>query len=135
MRGDRNTNPLAEGASSAVHEALRTGRLRRPTTCQRCGGPGVKSKDGRFPIQAHHEDHRRKLDIVWLCSKCHFRAEKSHWGERNPRAILTTKAVKEIRGYLLAKRFSHRQLAVTYGVSMPTISAISTGRNWRNVKP
>ena len=35
----------------------------RPEACQRCG------KECR--TQAHHDDHSKPLDVMWLCPVCH----------------------------------------------------------------
>ena len=50
-------------ARKALSEAVRTGRLQRPEVCERCGGSG--------PIEGHHADYSRPLDVEWLCVPCH----------------------------------------------------------------
>lgn len=47
-----------------VKEAVRTGRLIRPTKCPRCG-------EQRLKIHAHHIDYTKPLDVEWMCSRCH----------------------------------------------------------------
>jgi ribosomal protein S27AE len=62
-------NPAARPklqARDAVREALRDGRLTRQP-CSECGAAKA---------QAHHDDYTRRLDIVWLCAKCHARTHK-----------------------------------------------------------
>jgi hypothetical protein len=59
-------------ARNSVGMALRSGKLRRPTICQHCGGPG--------PIQSHHHrgyDRKYWRDVVWLCAECHRSADAS----------------------------------------------------------
>jgi hypothetical protein len=51
-------------AQRAVFEAVKYGRLVRPTTCELCG------HEGR--IQAHHEDYDQPLVVRWLCAPCHY---------------------------------------------------------------
>jgi hypothetical protein len=54
-------------------------------------------------------------------------------GAANPRAKLTEDDVREIRR--LSKNGKMlRELAVAYSVSIPTIAAIRSGRNWSHVK-
>lgn len=50
-------------ARNAVSNALRDGRINRPSECERC--------DNSLPLHAHHEDYSRPLDVVWLCVGCH----------------------------------------------------------------
>lgn len=49
-------------ARSSVYEATKRGRLAK-LPCRVCG-----STSG---IEAHHEDHTKKLDVIWLCQKHH----------------------------------------------------------------
>lgn len=52
-------------ANRAVNNAIRGGKLTRPTTCESC-------KKRRF-VHGHHEDYiNRPLDIDWLCRECHI---------------------------------------------------------------
>lgn len=55
-------------ARTAVSNALKAGRLVRPTTCSRCGGPR--------PQAHHHMGYARehRLAVEWLCPKCHAAA-------------------------------------------------------------
>lgn len=65
-------------------------------------------------------------------------------GEANGRALLTEQQVREIvatyqregRRLRAVPRvgLTRRQLADRYGVSVPTIDAILSGRNWRHIK-
>lgn len=56
-------HPLAAKAHRLVKEALLSGRLLMPDTCDLCGQPG----SGTF----HHEDYTRPLWGQTLCHKCH----------------------------------------------------------------
>lgn len=56
-------NPEKTRAHRAVRSAVRSGRLTPPEACADCG----ESK----PLQAHHEDYAKLLDVEWLCSLCH----------------------------------------------------------------
>lgn len=59
----KERNPQITKAYNAVQYALRTGELKRPITCQMCGGT--------CKPQAHHSDYNKPLDVQWLCIKCH----------------------------------------------------------------
>lgn len=57
----RKRNPDKYRARTAVHNALRDGKLlRRP--CEECGCKKT---------QAHHHDYSKPLEVRWLCFKCH----------------------------------------------------------------
>lgn len=61
-------------ARSRYSKALRDGELTRPSVCSRCGGDG-----GDKPIEGHHPDYWKPLDVVWLCRTCHV---DEHRGDR-----------------------------------------------------
>lgn len=61
-----------EAASSALNYAIRTGRVRRPDGCERCGVVG--------PVQGHHRDYQKPLLVEWLCRCCHRREHVAHPG-------------------------------------------------------
>lgn len=50
-------------ATASVYKAVKSGRLVRPTSCERCGK--------KCRPQAHHHDYTKRLDVSWVCSKCH----------------------------------------------------------------
>lgn len=66
----RARNPVAAWAHGATASAIRRGLIERKP-CEVCGNPQT---DG------HHPDHRKPLDVVWLCRK-HHKAE--HRAQRN----------------------------------------------------
>lgn len=68
VRAARARNPAKFRARDAVKKAIRTGRLKRPATCADCGARGR--------LHAHHEDYERRLDVTFLCTKCHLRGHR-----------------------------------------------------------
>ena len=66
FRSWSKSHPLASNAHRLVKEALRSGRLLMPDTCDRCG----EQDSGTF----HHEDYARPLWGQTLCHKCHREA-------------------------------------------------------------
>lgn len=58
-----NKRPHFTAAHNAVSRAIRAGKIIRPEKCDRC--------DTTYNIQAHHDDHSRYFDIMWLCQSCH----------------------------------------------------------------
>lgn len=59
----RERNPEKVAAWRAVQEAVRTGELMVPDACERCGSDG--------PLDAHHADYSKPLEVEWLCKPCH----------------------------------------------------------------
>jgi hypothetical protein len=76
--GDRRDKMLADAAERAkktpekrtahyaVNNAVRDGRLLKPSACSRCGREGVR-------LEGHHDDYSKPLDVVWMCCRCHRR--------------------------------------------------------------
>jgi hypothetical protein len=60
----REMNPEKYKAHTAVHNAVRDGRLEKPDRCAHCHTAEVS-------IHGHHEDYSKPLDVVWLCAPCH----------------------------------------------------------------
>lgn len=58
-------------AQNIAEQAIASGALIRPRLCESCLTEGLAFRDGRSPIQAHHPDYNRPLDVMWLCQPCH----------------------------------------------------------------
>jgi 5-methylcytosine-specific restriction endonuclease McrA len=70
-------NPIKQPARMAVFRAIKSGRLIKPPKCQLCGNTGR--------IEAHHFAGYSKehyLDVEWLCSECHHRADNPEFAVR-----------------------------------------------------
>lgn len=65
----RLCNPDKHSAVKIVSQALKTGKLVKPKSCEDC-----KNDDSN--LEAHHTDYAKPLDVVWLCSRCHKEADK-----------------------------------------------------------
>jgi transposase-like protein len=79
----------ADWAHNKVEKAIARGELVRPATCEACAGPGTPYRDGRSPIQAHHDDYNKPLDVRWLCQPCHH-----EWHKNNEPIPLAGEVVK-----------------------------------------
>lgn len=51
-------------ARTALNKALAQGRILRPSRCEMCGEPSR--------VQGHHHDYEQRLNVTWLCRKCHY---------------------------------------------------------------
>lgn len=65
-------------ANNLLEVAIRQGVLKRPKRCQTCNGKGKPFADGRAPIQGHHCDYNKPLEVMWLCQKCHHTWHRSN---------------------------------------------------------
>lgn len=50
-------------AHRLVEYALKRGAMRKPPRCDQCGARG--------PVEAHHDDYTKPLEVRWLCDLCH----------------------------------------------------------------
>lgn len=51
-------------AHTIVSRAVQRGDIQKPIRCEKCNKYSER-------LQAHHYDHSKPLDVVWLCSYCH----------------------------------------------------------------
>lgn len=65
----RAKHPEKAAAHDAVFDALRGGRLVRPSVCDQCG---VVCRP-----QGHHDDYTKPLSVRWLCRPCHRIADRA----------------------------------------------------------
>ena len=65
-------------ARNALSNAVRDGRIRKPSRCTECGAGGR--------IHGHHIDYYKPLAVRWLCSTCHRRAHAPHPDRVKPSA-------------------------------------------------
>lgn len=66
QRKQRQLNPYKYLARNTTLREIKRGNLTK-LPCEVCGNKKV---------EAHHEDHRKPLDVKWLCKKHHFEADK-----------------------------------------------------------
>lgn len=64
-------NTIKKAASTMVGNAVRDGRLIKPSSCEKCGNEPKR-------LHGHHDDYAYPLIVRWLCSKCH-----REWHEEN----------------------------------------------------
>lgn len=69
-------HPGREKANRAVRKAIQTGRLVKPSCCQRCAQSKKPSE-----LDGHHSDYSKPLEVVWLDRQCHVDTHKEERGE------------------------------------------------------
>jgi len=67
-------------ARRLVRAAVIAGELEPPEVCDSCGTVPGPTRDGRRPLDAHHDSYalERLLDVRWLCRACHVRWHAVH---------------------------------------------------------
>ena len=59
----RKRDPLKVKARETLRNAVRDGRIEKPSQCVMCSTVG--------PVEGHHTDYSKPLDVEWLCQRCH----------------------------------------------------------------
>lgn len=59
----RQKNKEKYNVKDFVRRAIKSGKLHKPKLCEFCFQPK--------PLQGHHEDYSKPLDVKWLCAGCH----------------------------------------------------------------
>lgn len=57
-------NQIKNQARALVNHSLRDGKIVKPFVCENC-------KEEK-PLEAHHHDYEKALDVAWLCKTCHW---------------------------------------------------------------
>ncbi len=70
-------DPVKRAARVAVGNALRDGKLLRPTQCDVCATPCTP--------HGHHDDYTKPLDVIWCCTACHGLIH-AYWRAQDRRA-------------------------------------------------
>jgi hypothetical protein len=63
VRKWRQNNPDKYKAHITLNNAVRSGKVVKPTCCSKC------NKEGR--IEGSHDDYNKPLEVEWLCRQCH----------------------------------------------------------------
>jgi hypothetical protein len=63
VRDYRARNPEKYKAHRALNNAVRDGKIVKPTHCTKCGKETT--------LHGHHHDYAQPLNVEWLCPACH----------------------------------------------------------------
>jgi predicted DNA-binding protein YlxM (UPF0122 family) len=88
-------NKAAHNARMTIKYAIRRGRLIKPKTCQRC--------ETKRPLEAHHPDYNKPLEVLWLCISCHNLIHPHHNNVHGTRERAFAMQVKRDTGYELKR--------------------------------
>lgn len=58
-------NRHKKNAQNTLNKAVYRGRIQRPSQCSQCHHVSEQ------PIEAHHADYGKPLEVEWLCKTCH----------------------------------------------------------------
>jgi hypothetical protein len=56
--------PERDKARTALNNAVRDGRVQKPSLCERCLLPHTQ-------LHGHHSNYSQPLNVAWLCPVCH----------------------------------------------------------------
>lgn len=124
-----NIEELVKRAHTSVRRAIESGVLYRPEECETCGCKPGRATDGRARIHAHHNDHSRPLEVVWLCPKCHRKITPLAQGSRSSTAKISEKDALAI----FDDPRTSRRIAADYGINQTTVCRIKSGKHWGHV--
>ena len=60
-------SPEKRAAHVILGNAVRDGRVEKPSVCEKCGCFEPNSRK----IHAHHEDYAFPMNVIWVCAMCH----------------------------------------------------------------
>lgn len=63
VKAYRSRNPARYQAHNLVNNAVRDGKLHKPSNCEACNKTAA--------LHGHHCDYNKPLDVMWLCNPCH----------------------------------------------------------------
>lgn len=123
-------------ARRKVRTEIEAGRISKPDACERCGGVGPTSSDGRSTIHAHHHDYDLPVDVEWLCASCHRQETPlpsvigaPSFGSKNGQSRFTEAQVIEARR-LRGDGLSYPKIAKYFGRSVSATFDAVNGKTW-----
>ena len=128
----REDNRDKIAAHTALQSAIDAGVIERPDRCERCGRLCTP--------HGHHGDYSRKLDVEWVCRKCHAAIHGTPTadptamarGEHNHFHKLKRDEVLKIRA-LCANGESQSSVARRFGITQGAVSFIVLRKTWAHV--
>lgn len=100
-----NDSPIREAklrAQAAVRQAVKTGKIKKPTNCERCGR--------MVELQGHHDDYAKPLEVEWICRQCHAAEHR----DPEPEWVIAARV-------LLERGISYKEIGELLGKTRQTI--------------
>ena len=69
-------NPIKKAAQTMVGNAVRDGKLHKPSVCELCGTHSNR-------LHGHHDDYAKPLEVRWLCAWCHNKWHRENGEVKN----------------------------------------------------
>lgn len=69
-RRESRKDPLHARVRRKLQRAAQAGKVVRPDACSQCDAVG--------PVEGHHADYGRPLDVEWLCPACHGQRHRKY---------------------------------------------------------
>jgi hypothetical protein len=57
-----------QNARANLYYNVQKGKVIKPSKCQKCRK--------KAPLEAHHKDYSKPLDVIWVCKCCHVKLDK-----------------------------------------------------------
>lgn len=92
--------PTHKNAYRVVEAALRAGVIEKPHNCTICNCPDTEKR-----IEAHHFDYSKPLDVTWLCSYCHDKADQIKRDREGKQKTSRARAVVMLKDGKCVRRF------------------------------
>lgn len=105
---------LQKQALQMLSLAIQHGDLTPAAHCEQCGKPA-----GDNPLDGHHHDYSKPLEVIWLCRSCH-KFEHGSYGHRTPYKL--QRVIDWINVHPESANMASRELARLIGVSHTLIT-------------
>ena len=116
--------PTHKNAYKCVEMAVKSGVMDKPHVCSICGRPDTEKR-----IEAHHHDYTKPLDVIWLCSVCHDKADQLKREYEGGRVSAVAKSVvMKLHGKALCCFDSIVDAARSVGCAPSSISMCLAGK-------
>ena len=117
--------PTHTNAYRVVEAALRAGVIEKPHNCTVCNCPDTERR-----IEAHHFDYSKPLDVTWLCSYCHDKADQIKRDREGKQKTSRARAVVMLKDGKCVSRFdSIADAARSVGRKPSSISQCLSGKS------
>jgi len=94
-------NPIGKRQARRLANWAQEFGFLQPEPCADCGT--------RLRVDKHHENHDQPLEVIWLCTSCHF---KRHKGEKVPLSLEQIWKISELLRVGVSRQWISNYLGV-----------------------